>query len=127
MPWPVIPGLHSASTSLWSLPRALFTRSVPERHALQPPGEGQTNVPAPAARFLRGPMTPRSPVIAIYGSSFPVWLFAALAGMILALVLREVLIVTGLARHLPAPAVFHLSVAVLSGVGLYVLWIGGYQ
>ncbi|MBN8292431.1 DUF1656 domain-containing protein [Rhodobacter sp. NTK016B] len=72
-------------------------------------------------------MTPRSPVIVIYGSSFPVWLFAALAGLVLALILREVLIVTGLARHLPAPAVFHLSVAVLAGVGLYVLWIGGYQ
>ncbi|MCW1933759.1 DUF1656 domain-containing protein [Pararhodobacter zhoushanensis] len=72
-------------------------------------------------------MTPRAPVIALYGSSFPVWLFAALAGLVVALVLREVLIATGLSRHLPAPAVFHLSTAVLSGVGLYVLWIGGYQ
>lgn len=72
-------------------------------------------------------MTPRSPVIAIYGSSFPVWLFAALAGLVVALIVREVLILTGLSRHLPAPAVFHLSVTALAGIGLYVLWIGGYR
>ncbi len=78
--------------------------------------------------FLKDPdMDANSPTISIYGSFFPVWLFAALAGLAIALLVRELLIASGMLRYLPAPAIFNLSVAVLSGVGLYVCWIGGYQ
>lgn len=72
-------------------------------------------------------LSPGSPVIVLYGSSFPTWLFAAVAGITIALLLRQILIATDLARELPWPALFHPSVALLSGVVIYVVWIGGYS
>lgn len=68
-----------------------------------------------------------STVIVLYGTAFPVWIVAALAGVIVAIVLREILLLTGVGRDLPMPAAFHSSVALLAGIGLYVLWIGGFQ
>ena len=71
-------------------------------------------------------MTSRSTIIGLFGSSFPVWIFAALAGVGVALILREILVLTGLSRHLPAAAVFYPAVALLAGIGMNYLWIGSY-
>ena len=71
-------------------------------------------------------LSPGSPVIVLYGSSFPIWLFAAVAGVMVALMVRQTFIVTGFSRELPWPALFHPAVALLSGVLIYVIWIGGY-
>lgn len=68
----------------------------------------------------------RAPVIAIYGSSFPVWLLAAIGGLVFAVLLRQVLILAGVHRRVPLPALFYSSVALLAGVLGYVIWIGGY-
>lgn len=72
-------------------------------------------------------MTSRSSVVELYGAAFPAWIFAALAGLALTLVLREAFILTGLSRNLPLPAVFYSSIAILAGIGIYVLWIGGFR
>ena len=45
---------------------------------------------------------------------------------IMALILREILVLTGLSRHLPAAAVFYPAVALLAGIGMNYLWIGSY-
>lgn len=71
-------------------------------------------------------MAAGSTVIAIFGSSFPVWIFAALAGLFVALILREAFILAGLSRHLPVPGLFYLSIALIAGIGANYLWIGGY-
>jgi len=69
----------------------------------------------------------RAPVIAIYGSSFPVWLFAAIGGVLFAVLLRQVLIVAGLHRKLPLAPLFYSAVTLLAAVLGYVIWIGGYR
>ena len=71
-------------------------------------------------------MTPRSTIIAMFGSSFPVWIFAALGGVFVALILREILIVAGLSRQLPAAGIFYLAVALIAGILINYLWIGSY-
>ncbi len=72
-------------------------------------------------------LNPHSAVVPLFGSSFPVWLFAAGMGIIVALFVRQALILTGLARDLPWPALFHPALALLFAVMIYTLWIGGYS
>lgn len=72
-------------------------------------------------------MTSRSSVVELYGAAFPAWIFAALAGLALTLVLREAFVLTGRSHNLPMPAVFYSSIAILAGIGIYVLWIGGFR
>lgn len=71
-------------------------------------------------------MVPGPAVIAIFGSSFPIWIFAALAGLVMSLILREILIITGVSRVLPMAGLFYLSISLIAGIGVNYLWIGGY-
>lgn len=66
----------------------------------------------------------RSPVVVLYGSAFPTWIFAALAGVILAVLLRQFLLFFGVG--MPWAALFYPSITIILGVAIYVLWIGGY-
>lgn len=66
----------------------------------------------------------RSPIVVLYGSAFPMWIFAALAGVIFAVLLRQLLLVFGVA--MPWAALFYPAFAIIFGIWVYVLWIGGY-
>ena len=60
------------------------------------------------------------PVINIAGANFPSWLFCAICGAILAVVIRPVFVVTRVEQYLwPLPIVY-LSLAVLMGC---VVWL----
>ncbi len=68
-----------------------------------------------------------TPIVALSGSFFPVWLFAAIGGVLVAVLLRQIFILIGLHTKLPLAPFFYSAVALLVGVGSYVIWIGGYQ
>lgn len=67
----------------------------------------------------------RAPSLPLYGSFFPVWLLAALLGIICSVLARLLLIRAGLHEHLPAPGFVYFCMAILSGVIIWILWTGG--
>lgn len=79
------------------------------------------------SRFSVVNMQSHSTVIVLFGSSVPVWILACLSGAFVAVLLREVLILTGGARHMPALPLFHSAVALIAGICIYMTWIGGFR
>lgn len=65
----------------------------------------------------------RAPVFILYGSFFPAWIFAALAGIAIAAILRQVLLL--LDREAPFAVAFYPAVATLISIALYQYWTGG--
>jgi YtcA family len=59
----------------------------------------------------------------ILGSYFPSWMVCALAGLVLALVARAVLKVTGLLEELPAPLVVLLAFGCAVNFALWLIWL----
>jgi hypothetical protein len=53
-----------------------------------------------------------APEYSIFGSFFPVWIFCAAGGLLLAAVARVAVARTALAEHLAAPVLFYLSTAI---------------
>ncbi len=66
-----------------------------------------------------------SPVIPISGVFFPVWIFCALAGVLVSAAIREVVIEIGGGPVAGLGALFYTAVALLIGVGGYLIWTGG--
>ncbi len=66
-----------------------------------------------------------SPVVPLLGVFFPVWIFCAVGGVLASAAIRELVI----AYHgAPVPglgALFHTGLALIFGVGSYLLWTGG--
>jgi hypothetical protein len=59
----------------------------------------------------------------ILGSYFPSWMVCALVGIVLALVARAVLKVTGLLEELPAPLVVLLAFGCAVNFALWLIWL----
>ncbi len=68
----------------------------------------------------------RAPVIALYGSSFPIWLFAAVGGVIFAVLVRQILIIANVHRQVPLAGLFYTALALLAALIAYMIWIGGF-
>ena len=68
---------------------------------------------------------PSAPSIAIFGSFFPAWIICAVLGVIVAVLVRQLLIIIDLDGYLPVPLLVYLSMAIASGIGLWFLWFGG--
>ncbi len=63
-----------------------------------------------------------APEYSIFGSFFPVWIFAAVAGLLLALGARVMIARTAIADHLPAPVLFYLGMATFFACMLWLLF-----
>src|ERR1700726_2859320 len=59
----------------------------------------------------------------ILGSYFPSWMVCALVGIVLALVARAALKVTGLLEELPAPLVVSLAFGCVVNFALWLIWL----
>ena len=59
----------------------------------------------------------------ILGSYFPSWMVCALVGIVLALVARAVLKVTGLLQELPAPLVVLLALGCAVNFAMWLVWL----
>ena len=65
------------------------------------------------------------PSVPIFGSYFPAWIFCAIGGVVLALIVRTLFIWAKLDAHLPVPPLVYLGVAISGGIGLWFVWSGG--
>lgn len=68
--------------------------------------------------------TARAPSVPVFGSFFPAWIICAVAGVVLTLIVRAVLIRLRLDEHLPAPPLVYLCLAISGGIVLWLVWSG---
>ena len=59
----------------------------------------------------------------ILGSYFPSWMVCALIGIVVALIVRAVLKITGLLEELPAPLVVLLALGCAVNFALWLVWL----
>src|SRR5271155_5293617 len=65
-----------------------------------------------------------APTQNILGSYFPSWMLCALAGLAATILARQLLVVAGLDRALPAPLLVYLALAVAFAFATWLLWLG---
>jgi hypothetical protein len=63
-----------------------------------------------------------APEYSIFGSFFPVWIFSAVSGLLLAMGVRVVIARTAMAEHLAAPVLFYLGMATFFACMLWLLF-----
>lgn len=59
----------------------------------------------------------------VLGSFFPSWMLCVLGGLAATLVLRQVFVLVGLDRGLPAPIVIYLATTVLFSFAWWLTWL----
>lgn len=60
----------------------------------------------------------------ILGSYFPSWMVCTLAGLAVTLVVRQVFVLTGIDKDLPAPLVVYLALVVAFAFAGWLAWFG---
>jgi hypothetical protein len=63
-----------------------------------------------------------APEYSIFGSFFPVWIFSAVCGLLLAMCARVVIARTAIAEHVAAPVLFYLGMATFFACMLWLLF-----
>jgi hypothetical protein len=80
----------------------------------------------PLAGLLLAPLVlagcSHAPEYSIFGSFFPVWIFCAFGGLVLATGARTLIARTAIAEHLAAPVLFYLSMAIFLTCVLWLLF-----
>jgi len=65
-----------------------------------------------------------SPSRNILGSYFPTWMVCALLGIVLVVVIRSVLIKTGVDASLPVPVIVYLCMWTAATLAIWLVWLG---
>jgi YtcA-like protein len=63
-----------------------------------------------------------APEYSIFGSFFPVWIFCSAGGLLLMTGARALIVRTAIAKHLAAPVLFYLSMAIFLACMLWLLF-----
>lgn len=64
-------------------------------------------------------------MISVFGSFVPAWILCAVLGTGTAIILRAVLIRTGIDAYLPLRLLVYVSLTVLAAILYWFLWFGG--
>ncbi|RUL62258.1 hypothetical protein EKH79_15365 [Dyella dinghuensis] len=64
-----------------------------------------------------------SPSRNILGSYFPTWMVCALLGIVVVVVIRGVLVKTGIDATLPVPVIVYLSMWTAATLAIWLLWL----
>ena len=67
---------------------------------------------------------PRSPTLDLLGSYFPAWMLCAAAGVVVAVVIRQVLIVVGVGEYVVAPLLTYVGLALSATWLIWLLMFG---
>ncbi len=65
-----------------------------------------------------------APSRSVFGSYFPSWMFCALAGLGMTIVVRQLLVAAGIEKMLPVPLVVYLSFAIAFAFATWLIWLG---
>ena len=103
---------------------AMITPSLFARRA-KPFTLGRLVTVGPALLALAGcSAKPNPPSVPLFGSYFPAWIFCALGGVVLAMVMRALLVRLRIDAHLPLPPLVYLCTAISGGIGFWFVWSG---
>ena len=67
---------------------------------------------------------PHSPTLDLLGSYFPAWMLCAAAGVVVAVVIRQVLIVVGVGEYVVAPLLTYVGLALSATWLIWLLMFG---
>ena|SRR5262249_39605180 len=65
-----------------------------------------------------------SPTMDLLGSYFPAWMLCAALGIVAAIIIRQVLAVTGISDYVVAPLLTYAGLAVSATLLAWLLWFG---
>jgi YtcA family len=66
----------------------------------------------------------RSPTMDLLGSYFPAWMLCAVIGIVAAVLIRQILSVTGIGDYVVAPLLTYAGLAVSATLLAWLLWFG---
>ncbi|WP_127754855.1 YtcA family lipoprotein [Devosia sp. 1566] len=67
---------------------------------------------------------PHAPSVPIFGSYFPAWVICAVAGIIIAVMIRALFILLHIDQNLPTPPLVYLCLSISAGIGCWLVWTG---
>lgn len=65
-----------------------------------------------------------SPTQNVFGSFFPSWMLCVFAGIVFAIVMHRVFVMTGIDKTLPAPFLVYVSLVVAFTFATWLIWLG---
>lgn len=65
-----------------------------------------------------------APALDVVGSYFPAWMLCAIVGIVVAIIVRQVLVLLDLETSLPVPLLTHLGVALIGTLAVWLVWFG---
>jgi YtcA family len=71
--------------------------------------------------FISGP---HSPTLDLFGSYFPAWMLCAVVGILIAVAIRQGLVVTGIDEYVLAPLLTYAGMAVSATLLVWLVWFG---
>jgi YtcA family len=71
--------------------------------------------------FISGP---HSPTLDLFGSYFPAWMLCAVAGILVAVIIRQVLVAAGIGEYVIAPLLTYAGLAVSATLLVWLVWFG---
>ena len=66
----------------------------------------------------------RSPSLNILGSFFPSWMLCAIAGLVLAILLRQGFAAAGIDKGIPVPLLVYLAITTAFSFLFWLIWLG---
>ena len=67
---------------------------------------------------------PHSPTLDLFGSYFPAWMLCAVVGILIAVIIRQVLVVAGIGEYVIAPLLTYAGLAVSATLLVWLVWFG---
>ena len=67
---------------------------------------------------------PHSPTLDLFGSYFPAWMLCAVVGILIAVSIRQVLVVAGIGEYVIAPLLTYAGLAVSATLLVWLIWFG---
>ena len=71
--------------------------------------------------FISGP---HSPTLDLFGSYFPAWMLCAVVGILIAVIIRQALVIAGIGEYVIAPLLTYAGLAVSATLLVWLVWFG---
>jgi YtcA family len=89
-----------------------------DRHRRGPHGLWRVAIALPVAACSY------SPTMDLFGSYFPAWMLCAVIGIVIAIIIRQILVVAGINDFVVAPLLTYAGLAVSATLLAWLLWFG---
>ena len=88
------------------------------------PGQGYGRGLWPVALTLVVSGCSQAPTLDLLGSYFPAWMLCAVAGILAAVIIRQILVLAGIHEYVIVPVLTYAGFAVSAALLLWLFWFG---